>query len=210
MAGFKKTQKEMKQITQKAKRAHHRLVSLPTVLIVVMIILSGWLSIYLLRHNNLRMSELRQEVHDADAIGDRAEITQKLRNLQRYVARHMNTKSKVELRSSYQRDSQAAQQSAAQQLGHVELYNRALAECSTSDTRGTALAECINEKLSGESGGIVDLPDPRLYRYSFDSPPFSFDVAGFALLTFAMFVYAGLHQLAVVLLRLLQNRSKRQ
>ena len=198
----------MQKVIHKAKHAHHRLVSLPTILIVIMIILTGWFSIYRLRQNNLRMSELRQEIHDVDAVGDREQITEKLRNLQHFVARHMNTSTKVELRSSYQRDAQAKQQSAAKSLGNVELYNRALDECNSGDTGGSALAECINDKLTGQSGSLVDLPDPRLYRYSFASPSFSFDLAGLTLIACGIFVYAGLHQMAVALIRWRQAQIK--
>lgn len=199
----------MRQITQKAKKAHHRLVSLPAVMIVILIIATGYLSARTLRQNSLNMSRLRQEAYDADVIGDKAKIAEKLGKLQHYVARHMHTDTKIELRSSYQRDSQTAQQNAAASLGNVELYNRALAECSSGDVRGTALAECINEKLRGESGNLVKLPDPRLYRYSYDSPLFSFDLAGLSLVALGVFIYAGLHQSVVAMIRWLQYRKVR-
>lgn len=191
----------MKQVWHKAKRTHHRLISLPTALIIVMVLVLGWASLFTLRRNNLNMLERSQAVIDADVIGDQKQIEAALQELQRYVAGHMNTSTAVQLPSSYQRDAAARQQKALRRFGNIELYNRANAECVDSGVNGILLAQCIDDHLSGAAGNLVDLPDPRLYRYSFAAPYFSFDLAGFVLLVFGVFAYAGVHQLAVFLVK---------
>lgn len=196
----------MKRVVQKAKHAHHRLVSLPTLVIIALIIIFGWLSLYTLRQNNLGMSALRKAVVETDQGGDKDQIERSLQALQRYVARHMNTSTQVQLSASYQRDALERQQQAAAELGNVALYSRAESECLASGARGSLLAECINDRLSGQAGDLVKLPDPRLYRYSFAAPYLSLDLAGLTVLGFGLFFYAGLHQLAVFITRRLKRR----
>lgn len=196
----------MKRIVHKARHAHRRLVTLPVLALIVLIAASGYMSVRLLRHNNLTMVELRQAVVDADALGDKALIEQNLQFLQHYVSRHMNTSTKLELRSSYQRDAQARQQEAAARLGNVELYRLAESDCLASGVSGAILAECINERLTGQAGNIVDLPDARLYRYAFVAPYLSLDLAGLTIVIFGIFVYAGCFQLAGALVRYAKER----
>jgi hypothetical protein len=202
----------VKRVWHGAKRAHHRLISLPTALIIVMILATGYLSVYALRRNNLGMLEKRQAVVDADTLGEADRIEAALQDLQKYVSRHMNTSAKVELRSSYQRDSLQAQRKALKKLGNVQLYRRAEADCADSGAGGATLAQCINDRLTGAAGDIVKLPDARLYRYSFAAPYFSLDLAGLLMLIFGVFTYAGLHQLAVYIVRRarIKNPSARE
>lgn len=191
----------MKRVWHKAKRTHHRLISLPTLFIIVMILILGWASLFTLRRNNLNMLKRSQAVIDADVVGDEAQIKAALQELQRYVSKHMNTSTTVQLPSSYQRDATARQQKALKKLGNIELYNRANAECADAGLSGVLLAQCIDDHLSGATGDLVDLPDPRLYRYSFAAPYFTFDLAGLVLIAFGIFAYAGVHQLAVFLVK---------
>lgn len=191
----------MKKIVHHAKRAHHRLVSLPTIIIIICLAASAGLSVLTLRANNLNMSELRGAVSDADVIGDKAATEAAMQKLRSYVSRHMNTTTVIDLKSSYQRDSLAAQQAAAAKLGNVGLYSRAESECLSSGLSSSLLADCINDHLSGANGSIIALPDARLYHYSFDSPPLSLDLAGLMITALAIFFYAGVHQLVVYLVK---------
>jgi hypothetical protein len=185
-----------KNVPAQAKRAHRWLVTLPAVTILIVIVSTAWLSVYLLRQNNLGMIQLRREVVRADQGGDRVAIEQSLQALQHYVARHMNSSTSVDLSASYQRDVRDRQRSTASRLGNVSLYNRAEVACKRENSsNGTDLAQCITAKLSGQSGGIIDLPNPALYRYNFASPTLSLDLAGFTLVIGSIALYSGLHQL---------------
>lgn len=185
-----------KNVPHHVRRAHRRLVGLPTLLIITSVIAGATMGAYLLRQNNLGMVKLRREVVQADAAGDIATIEQSLQALQGYVARHMHTSTSVDLSASYQREVVRVQKSTASRLGNVNLYNRTEAACRREgQENGAELAECITKKLSGESGGIIPLPSPALYRYTFAAPTLSLDLAGFTLLVSSLLAYAGLYQL---------------
>jgi hypothetical protein len=185
-----------KNVPHHVRRAHRRLVGLPALIIIIGVIAGAAMSAYLLRQNNLGMVELRREVVRADATGDKATTEQSLQALQSYVARHMHTSTSVDLSASYQREVVRVQKSTASRLGNINLYNRAEAVCRREDRgSGVELAECITKKLSGESGGVIPLPSPALYRYTFAAPTLSLDLAGFTLLISSLFAYAGLYQL---------------
>lgn len=185
----------MKKAVHKVKRGHHHLVSLPIITILVMMTLTGWLSLQFLRQNNLKMTEKRQAVIEADARGNKEEIEKALGALQYYVSRHMNTTTRVELQSSYFRESERRQKDAAERLGNVNLYREAEERCVSQGLKGSILADCINQQLTGESGSLVELPNPALYRYSFAAPLLSFDTAGVTLVFFSIFTYSGLYRL---------------
>jgi hypothetical protein len=184
------------------RRAHRRLVTLPLIIILVGMVASGAMGVYLLRQNNLTMITLRREVVRADAAGEIAPTEQALQALQGFVSRHMNTSTSVDLSASYRREVTKVQKSTASRLGNINLYNKAETACRDEGLEGgTDLADCITQKLSGQSGGLMSLPSPALFRYSFAAPSFSLDLAGFTLLISSIFTYAGLHQLASYLVR---------
>lgn len=186
---------KIKRVPHHAKRAHHSLVTLPTLLIIVGIVLSAGASIYMLRLNNLGVLPLKEAVQNADKRGDGEQLEQSLVALRHYVLRHMNTSSSVELTSSYERAVAEAQRDTARRLGNVSLYNQAERACRRLDRdSGTSLAECINSMLTGQTGDIVDLPNPALYRHNFVAPTLSLDLAGLTLIINSIFVYAGLHK----------------
>lgn len=186
----------MKKVIHKAKRAHHSLISLPTLLVILLIIGSGWMSLYALRRNNLGMLEKRVAVERADESGDRVAIEMSLQELQAYSTKHMNASAEVELKHTYDRAAKSLQEETANRLGNIELYQRAEAACLAASPDRSELALCIDDHLSGARGDLVPRPDPRLYRYSFISPYLSLDLASLSLVVFALFFYAGLFQLA--------------
>ncbi len=191
-----------KNVPRQVRHVHRRLVSLPLIIVLAGMVATAAMGVYLLRQNNLAMIELRREVVRADAAGNAETTEQALQALQSFVSRHMNTSTSIDLSATYQREVIRVQKSTAARLGNIDLYNTAETACRKEGQRdGTDLADCITKKLSGQSGGLVSLPSPALFRYNFAAPALSLDLAGLTLLISSIFAYAGLHQLASYLVR---------
>ena len=65
--------------------------NLTFVITLIVVVGSFATALYGLRHNNLRMNELRTAVFEADQGGDDEEIETALLNLRRHILNHMNT-----------------------------------------------------------------------------------------------------------------------
>ena len=71
---------------------------------MILLVMVGFISATFLRLNNVGMVERRQAVENADKAGDVAALTQRLYDLQRYVASHMNAHpGKIALDHTYKR-----------------------------------------------------------------------------------------------------------
>lgn len=154
-------------------------------------ILFAGASVWLLRQNNLHMVHLRQEVIEIDAAtGDINQVAPKLEELGNYVLNHMNTDmgSPLELPGTYNTAvEQIRKEVAASGSANSAVYAQAQQVCENPNVLLTVRAQCIQDYVTanaapGTSVQNLEFPDKALYSYSFSSPTWSPDFAGFSVL----------------------------
>lgn len=157
--------------------------------LLALTLLSATICVFALRDNYKQMDELRQKVYTADQ--QNGDIVSALQQLQSYVTKHMNTDlakdsnsvyPPIQLKYTYERLQAANQEKAA--AANSQLYSDAQAYCerlNSSDFSGRNRVPCIEQYVS-ERGGAVAQPVPDdMYKFSFASPRWSPDLAGFSL-----------------------------
>jgi len=174
------------------RRLHHiwtwlRLVK-PRYFLILMVV-SGVVCVAALRANDEHMVHLRNAVFAADKAG--GNVQQPLQQLQAYVIRHMNTNLSagpnavyppIQLEYTYQRllQSEADQLAAA----NSQLYTDAQHYCEQQDPvdfSGHNRVPCIEGYVQSHSQEkLAPVPDD-LYKFSFESPRWSPDLAGWSL-----------------------------
>ena len=184
----------------------HRNLTLGLIILAVLISLS--FSIFTLRHNNIRMKELRTAVFSADEAGNEKELIKALNALRSHVLEHMNTdlqpadldgsEKPVQLPYKYYRDTLEAWYEKLDELEvNSEILDKARNICETEDY---VISERLN-CLVTETKDIDGFPEIKplskdFYVYDFPSPSWSPDLAGISLVFFGL-------SLAVLILRLL-------
>lgn len=144
-----------------------------------------FLSAYFLRQNNLKMVELREAVIAADKSGKG--VKKSIENLNRHIFRHMNTTTvrPVELVNTYNREAQAIIKAASKDKSN-DVYKQAAASCEQRGVPLTSIAECAAQYALSHSKSVtpekITLPDKNLFIYSFVSPRWTPDLAGWSLL----------------------------
>lgn len=136
------------------------------------------------------MLELRQAVYAADERGEG--VQESLVTLQSYVTAHMNTNldsgdnavyPPIQLKATYDRLIIARSETLA--TSNAETYTAAQAFCeqqNPNDFSGRNRVPCIEEYVKGRGVVLPAIPD-SLYKFSFVSPTWSPDWAGWSLLT---------------------------
>jgi hypothetical protein len=178
------------------RKLHHvwtklRLVK-PWYLLVIAVI-STVVCIFALRANNEHMAKLRTAVYAADK--DNSNVQGALDKLQAYVTAHMNTNLSagpnavyppIQLKYTYSRLEQA-QAAANTDQSNTQLYTDAQTYCQQQDPvdfSGHNRVPCIEQYVESHGGTAVPptpVPD-ALYEFSFASPKWSPDLAGWSLL----------------------------
>jgi hypothetical protein len=143
-----------------------------------------------LRANNEHMVKLRNDVWAADK--NNTDVQTPLRNLQVYVTSHMNTDLStgvsiyppIQLQHTYERLVQAQKDQLAQT--NTQLYTDAQHYCEQQDPvdfSGHNRVPCIEQYVSSKSPDAVQLPaiPDSLYKFSFVTPTWSPDLAGWSL-----------------------------
>lgn len=145
--------------------------------------------IFALRANNEHMIKLRNDVYSADKDNGNVELA--LQHLQAYVTSHMNTNldsgngtvyPPIQLKYTYQRILQAESQSAAN--ANTGLYTAAQTYCQQQDSvdfSGRNRVPCIEQYVETHDAQLPTIP-AALYEFSFISPTWSPDLAGWTLL----------------------------
>ncbi len=149
----------------------------------------------------------RDAVASADKAGDAQEIASRIYDLQRYSAAHMNADSGVfYLNEQYNRDVKAVVAAAS---GNTDGYDspQARADAICNPNLGThgyskAYQDCMLSELS-KAGQVIDpgklvMPSPTVYRYSFVSPLWSADFAGWSVLVSLLLALAIIVRLVIV------------
>jgi hypothetical protein len=156
---------------------------------LVLVVISGVICIFALRANNEHMIKLRSAVYAADK--NDGNVQGALAQLQAYVTTHMNTNldtgngtvyPPIQLRYTYQRILQAQSEAAA--TDNTQLYTEAQTYCQQQDPvdfSGRNRVPCIEQYVETHDTQLPTIP-AALYEFSFDSPTWSPDLAGWSLL----------------------------
>jgi hypothetical protein len=160
----------------------------PSYILVVAVVCSV-VCIFALRANNEHMTKLRDAVYSADKNDGNVETA--LRNLQAYVTTHMNTNldsgngtvyPPIQLKYTYQRILQNESQAATS--ANSGLYTAAQNYCQQQDSvdfSGRNRVPCIEQYVESHDAQLPNIP-AALYEFSFVSPSWSPDFAGWSLL----------------------------
>lgn len=153
--------------------------------------LAAFVAATFLRLNNTGMVARRHAVADADKTGNTEEVTARLLDLQRYAAAHMNADTgTIYLQEQYNRDvkKQATEASTTGSAKALEIRKAADAVCQPQfHGWSPAYVRCYVNELNQHSSDEIntahlELPNSALYRYSFVSPRWSPDFAGWSIL----------------------------
>jgi hypothetical protein len=156
---------------------------------LILAIISGTVCLYALRANNQHMNELRDAVYAADK--SNTDVQGALKSLQGYVTTHMNTNLStganavyppIQLKYTYQRLTDAQN---AQFVKGSSIYNDAQHYCegqNSSDFSGRNRVPCIEQYVQSHSTTKLPTVPDSLYKFSFASPRWSPDLAGWSLL----------------------------
>lgn len=166
--------------------------------LVMLLILFGFITATFLRLNNIGMIQRRDAVIAADESGDPEAVRARLVDLQRYVAKHINTgDNMVYLASSYDRDRATLIEAAAQgeQAPDQSVVNKQVDDICKPQYSGynQGYVDCFAREFAKFAPGqdpvsSIDLPESASYRYEFASPRISFDFAGLSLFATAFIV----------------------
>lgn len=177
------------------RRSIKQLQRIKTWQLVVLLVLSGFVSATFLRLNNIGMIERRGAVTSADEIGNVDTTVNRLYDLQRYVSAHMNTDmgKGLYLEASYKRDVQAAYDKVSSDSNpNGNIYKKAQETCAPRFSRWSiAYVQCTTSELakypSADSlSSDVKLPLADTYLHVFISPAWSPDFAGWSVLISAV------------------------
>ena len=190
---------------KQVKRSIKQLQRVQTWQLVVLFILSVFVSATFLRLNNIGMIERREAVLSADKAGNGETIQNRLYYLQRYVTSHMNTDMGrgIYLEESYKRDVQVAYTRASNQNN---IYKKAQEVCAPQfSSWSQAYVQCtIGELAKYPASSDLKLPRADSYLHVFASPLISFDFAGLAvLISIVILTMIMVRLISVAILKLL-------
>ncbi len=197
-----------KQFLRRWRKKH-----IKTWYLLVLLVVFTTVSVLALRHNNLTMVALREKVIVADK--QNGDVASAIADLNADVFHHMNTQivRPVELVNTYNRRAQAVITAANQQTG-TDIYAEATAACERRGIPLTAIAECAAEYALAHNPDLAQkkiiLPDKSRFTYTFASPLWTPDLAGFSLLiTGVILVWLIARLIEYVLVRLtIRHRLK--
>lgn len=184
--------------------------------LVVILLLVAFIAATFLRMNSTGMVARRNAVLAADKSGNVEDITSRIFDLQRYAAAHMNADTGVfYLQETYNRDvRKTVQAETGASSGDASPQAKADAICNPQlgvHGYSKAYQDCMMAELN-KAGQVVDpssikLPSPSLYRYSFISPLWSPDFAGWSVLVCVVLALViVLRLVSLLVLKLLLRR----
>ena len=175
------------------KPKQHNFSNIRPLYFLILALISAVICVVALRANNQHMNQLRQEVYAADK--DNGDVKTALQELQSYVTTHMNTNLStgtsvyppIQLKYTYER-LQLAQNA---QLGaSSDIYTQAQKYCEAQnsvDFSGRNRVPCIEQYVSAHKSGQPQNIPEDLYKFSFATPFWSPDLAGFTMLAAIIF-----------------------
>ncbi|MCL2173792.1 hypothetical protein FWH58_00610 [Candidatus Saccharibacteria bacterium] len=171
--------------------------------LAVILLLFILLAAIFLRLNNLGMMDRREALIKADETGDIAQVQTAARDLQNYVAHHMNTSTgRVALQTLYEQDFNKVVE--ANKMPEVENgdYQAAMVKCRQIYPRGgTGWAKCVADTVGVSEVDITTepLPSPDAYYVSYLPARWSFDLAGLFMLVCLILIIAIVFRLILIL-----------
>lgn len=209
---------DKRQVRQSIKR----LQRVKTWQLLVLLLLMCFVAATFLRLNNIGMAERRAAVLAADKSAtqpfDSSVVQNRLYDLQRYVAAHMNTDTgPIYLEGQYRRDAQTIVDKAKESNNSgVNINAEAEAVCRPRfSVWSPAYVQCFADELakyppSEDPVQNVSLPSTELYRYSFASPVWSPDFAGWSVIICIIIIVMIIARLlSLAILRILLKRHYR-
>ena len=207
-----------RQVYYHIRHVYRQVQRIKTWQLLLILLLSGFIAATFLRLNNIGMAQRREAVLMADREGRDEDMVNRMYDLQRYTAAHMNADTgQFDLTEQYERDVQEVIESATNDSnpnGNINAQAEAVCRPRFSSYSSDYL-QCFLDEISKypsapEIDDTLDLPSPALYRHSFVSPLWSPDFAGFStlffLVTASIIVVRWLH--AGLLHLLLKQRHK--
>lgn len=169
------------------------------VALLVAVLISGAISIYALRANNMQMLKLKAAVYTADEQG--ADVTAPLNELREFVYGHMNTdlragstsaEAPIQLVNTFNRVVQAEQARIATLTQANAVYQTAQQQCEQARLPLPERAQCIQDYVVNYGQGVpqLQLPAKELYTFDFVSPVWSPDLAGWSLVITGLLLIA--------------------
>lgn len=203
---------------RRVKRSIKQLQRVKTWQLLILLILAGFLAATFLRLDNIGMIQRRDAVLSADKEGNVDTIQNRLYDLQRYVASHMNADTgPFYLEEQFKRDAQKLVDAASNVTnpnGNINV--KAESVCKPQYTKWSpAYVQCFADELakyppSPDPAQNVILPSTALYRHDFSSPSWSPDFAGlFVLLCSFISLLIVIRLIGLGILRLLLKRHYR-
>ena len=203
-----------------------RLNQVKTWQLVILLLMSAFVSATFLRLNNVGMIERREAVNAADIEDDRATLERRLYDLQIYVSEHMNASpGRIALDKTYERDNQQRKDDYAKSVADQpqgDVYQQAEAVCGPQaraqgwrwpDARYT---NCLDTELSKHPGAtemsndFKPLPSEPYYQ-TFVSPLWSPDFAGWSVvITGVIALIIVIRMIVLIVLKILVKRKYRQ
>lgn len=198
---------------RQVRRSIKQLQRVHTWQLLVLLVLAAFLAATFLRLNNIGMIQRRDAVLAADKAGDTTSVTNRLYDLQRYAAAHMNANTgPFYLEHQYKRDVEKKVTEASvttNPYGNINAEVDSICR-SRHSSYSQAWVQCFVEELSKYPAtpspeAAPDLPSSDLYRYSFISPRWSPDFAGWSValcLAISLMILARLVSLGILRLML--------
>ena len=156
----------------------------------------GYICLISLRSNNQQMVKLRGALYTADQ--NNGDIQTALNALQGYVIAHMNTDLSsgsnaiyppIQLKYTYDRLAQARIETLAN--ANSQLYNAAQTYCegiNSQDFSGRNRVPCIESYVQTHAPSEFSAIPDSLYKFSFLSPRWSPDMAGWSMVVASLSV----------------------
>lgn len=192
------------------RRLHHLWTKLNRIkpwYFLAVALVSGVVCVFALRSNNEHMIQLRNAVYKADQ--NNTDVQAALRSLQSYVTSHMNTDLStgtsvyppIQLKYTYER----LQQAQTAQLDNTQVYTDAQHYCEQQNPTGFSgrgRVPCIEQYVQSHAATQLPAIPPAQYEFSFASPTWSPDLAGWSLV---IAILSGLMFVATLATRLLRR-----
>jgi low affinity Fe/Cu permease len=184
--------------------------------LVIVLILAVFIAMTFLRLNNIGVLDRKATVYVADEEGDTESLRDRIYDLQRYLASHMNTESStIVLESSYNRDLQKQRAEAAANINNPNgnIFVAVDDICGPRFRHNfRAYNECFVAELakypgSSEIVDYVDGPRPELYTHRFSSPLWSPDFAGWSIVVVLILILMIITRfISLIILKLLLRK----
>jgi hypothetical protein len=192
---------------------HWRKLRLKNWQLVLVLLVFATSSVFFLRQNNLKMVELRNRVVAADE--QAGNVTGALEALNHHVFHHMNTEivRPVELVNTYNNQAKVVIEAANKTSGR-DIYAEATAACERRGIPLSSIAQCTANYAINNNPGVgpstINLPDKNRFIYTFATPVWTPDAAGFSLLiTGVVMLWLSARLLEYILVRIVVRRRLR-